>query len=230
MNIITGHFTRPGDSDLRAVKLGDDVLAGATDARYDWAPESQPEADWARLVDRWRTATDPLQVARYTAPIGWEFVPDTITLRDASDVDWATATDAAPADRTAQGTALATMRRREADALANATAATERAERAERRVTEALAQRDAETDKLRQLWAALAEQADERQWCGEFEQFYDENNGEEYIDLNSEFDVTVRVSVHTRGLPNNIDSDTLRNAIYDLDRYDINVIDYSAVE
>lgn len=146
-----------------------------------------------------------------------------------ADVDWATATDAAP-DRTAQGTALATMRRREADALANATAATERAERAERRVTEALAQRNAETDKLRQLWAALAEQADERQWCGEFEQFYENNGGEEYLDLNSEFDVVVRVSVPTRGIPGNVGSDELRNAIYDSDRYDINIVDYSAVE
>lgn len=133
-------------------------------------------------------------------------------------------------ERTAQATALATMRRREADALSNAQAATERAERAERRVAEAIEQRNAETDKLRELWRALAEQAEERQWCGEFEQFYENNNGEEYIDLNSEFDVVVRVSVPTRGIPANVESHQLRRAIYDLSDYDINIVDYNVVE
>lgn len=154
----------------------------------------------------------------------------TIESEAVADVDWQTATEAetvatAPAERRAQANALMAMRRREAEANARVEAIT--AERDRIREAFTTMQR-ANREELQQLWDNLAEQAEERDWCGEFEEFVANNGGEEYISLESEYEVTLRVTVPKRA--GRADESDIAEAIYELDRYGVDsaIADYSA--
>lgn len=151
--------------------------------------------------------------------------PDGLAESEAvADVDWQTATEAEPQGRRAQANALMAMRRREAEALARVETLT--TERDRTREAYASLQRT-HREELQQLWDRLAEQAEERDWCGEFEKFVANNGGEEYISLESEYEVTLRVTVPKRA--GRADSSDIAEAIYELDRYNIDsaISDYS---
>ena len=114
-----------------------------------------------------------------------------------------------PEGREAQAAAIMAMRRREADALV-------RAERAER----IAASRQEELNRLRtrvgELNTALNEQAIERDWCSEFDQFV-----ERFSDLLSveERDVTVTLTVSVRR--GDSDQQAIANQLYDMGRDDL---------
>lgn len=137
----------------------------------------------------------------WRSPLTWE----------SPDVDWATAEEAVPETREAQAAALAAMRRRESDALAEL-------ERYKGYYNGALATSQEHEQKLRRLWEALKEQAVERDWCSEFEEFVNANDGEQYVELSKTVSVTLEIEVNWRDTD---DESELASAIYNMERWSI---------
>lgn len=198
-SVIRGKFIMGDDRErtMRAVEY----THFTEGMRFDWWAGDTPDEEYERLIEsaraRWERGEDH---ARYEKPSAWTFVPDVAI----------PATDVADGGRAAQASAIATMRRREASAL--------------RAQETAIAQRDAvqrELSALRErvmlLNDDLNEQAVERDWCSEFEDFVGR-----FPDLLSvatqEVTVTLTLSL---GRGASTDYHSIADHIYDLDRGDL---------
>lgn len=139
------------------------------------------------------------------------------------DVDWATADEGEP-HRDAQAAALATMRRREAEALAQAAS-----------LTEQLVTRTEERDAQQRQYATLRgrvgdiadrllEQAEERDWCSEYDAFVTDNGFEDLLHVRAKsghvhVTITLNVDVDDTG-DYSIDTEDVKNAILYGDGWD----------
>jgi hypothetical protein len=96
------------------------------------------------------------------------------------------------ADRTAQHAAIVAMRGREAAALAQAQAQTERAERSEQAHQRLL-------NRVAELGQALREEAESRDWCEEYDRFVENFSDLGLMPLEREQDVTFTVTISFSG-------------------------------
>lgn len=168
------------------------------------------DADWCQTTfDRLKNGTQTALTWRTADELGNPFVYEVL---DSTDVDWATATDPAPAeDRTAQGRALAAMRRREAELTAQVATLTQQ------RDANATVATNLRSD-LQRVWQGLSEQADEREWCSEFDEFHANYGGDAYITLEKEVEVTLRL---TLGRTEGTDEYSIADKLYDMSSYDL---------
>ena len=181
-----------GIRDMSATR-GPDVAVFDTEAARDTALAS-PDSLYLSL-------TSDENGGHWRAPLTWE----------SPDVDWATAEEAPDTSREAQAQALAAMRQREASALAEL-------ERYKGYYHGALAQAEAHEQELRALWNALKEQAVERDWCSEFEEFVNDNGGENYVELTRDVTVTLDITVSWR---DSDDEDAIADKLYDMAKWDL---------
>lgn len=171
----------------------------ATPRAYDW--EDNTENGRALLERRQAARSAGDLFPRYAILGDWTFTPDAP----------AEEAPAEPETREAQAQALAAMRRREAAAI-------ERADRFENFYRSAQSVANDRQDELQKLWDALKEQAIERDWCSEFEQFVSDNGGDDYVQLSKTVNVTVQVEVNWR----DADSESeLADHIYNMPRWDV---------
>lgn len=193
--VATIPFTRgtihTGQGELAAIEYGAPDARYPDNYRHDWGT---PEYI-AEMVERIGRG-DP--TPRYLKSDNWTFTPDVVIVTE-------------PETREAQAQALAVMRRREAAAI-------ERADQFENFYRAAQSVANDHRDELQKLWDALKEQAIERDWCSEFEQFVEDNGGSDYVELSKTVAVTLNVEVSWR----DADSESeLADHIYNMPRWDV---------
>lgn len=194
-----GTWTHPGQAQPM---LGVEYLGelAEREARFDWAGLNVTREQWLATLQRYseRYAENASYQPPLYSPIGgeWVWTPD-------PDAE----AEPLPEGREAQAQAIMVMRRREHEAR-------QRAEQEARKAESAIASLNRLQARVEELSDALNEQAEERDWCSEFEEF-----ASNFTDLITVKSKTYRITIEvTAGRGSDWGDYEVADHLYELDR------------